>query len=719
MTMAGQGQNDPFVVALVELCRLNGIQVPPERLSDGLTGGDAAGADAAGGGEARLAPEHAAIALRRANMSCRISSPALADIPPASLPALLFLRDGQYAVLESVEDGRCILVHPETGGGREDCALSELTGRYAGRALFARPLDVLSDRLGETVAASRHWIIGPVLDNLRIYRDVVLAAMMANLLAVGASLFSMQVYDRVVPSGAFDTLWILASGVGLAICLEFVLRIMRARLVDVTGRDLDLRLSSQLFEHVTNLHLSQQPRSTGVFANQVRDFAVVREFFTSSTVAALSDLPFTLIFIAIIAFIGGPVALVTLVASVAIVLPGIVLQKHLAQVSREHNKESAALNGILLEAVSNLETVKAARAEARLQRAYAQLSATIAGSSIRSRELTTLISQFVASTQQIAYGGVVIVGVYRISEGHMTVGALIACTLLSGRALSPMSRVAGLLARWQGVRAAMEGLDRIMAMPVERPADRQYLRAPHFAGAYQLRDVTFSHEKDSPPELSIAGLEIAAGEHAALIGANGAGKSTLLRLLAGFTAPTAGSLLVDNLSLSQIDPIDRRRQIGYLPQSVALFQGTLRDNLLLDRGIHSDDELMAALDAVGLGAYVRRHVRGLDLRIHSNANVSGGQRQAIGLARVLLQDPRIVLLDEPTAAFDQITEKHVIAYLRDWLGSRTAIIATHKREVLALTETALVLKDGGIAYHGALGQVIDLGNHANGIKTVK
>ncbi|MFC5737751.1 type I secretion system permease/ATPase [Sinirhodobacter huangdaonensis] len=706
--MTGQSTTDPFVVGLMELCRLNGIQVPPERLTDGLVNADG-----------RLPPDHAAIALRRANMSCRIGARALDDISAASLPALLFLHDGQYAVLEWVGDGRCTLVHPETGGGREECALADLGARYAGRALFARPIDVLSDRLGETVGERRHWIIGPVLDNLGIYRDVVLAAFMANLLAIGSSLFSMQVYDRVVPSGAFDTLWILASGVAIAICLEFVLRIMRARLVDVTGRDLDLRLSSQLFEQVTNLHLSQQPKSTGVFANQVRDFAVVREFFTSSTVAALSDLPFTLIFISIIAFIGGPVALVTLCGSIAIVLPGIVMQKHLAKVSREHNQESAALNGILLEAVSNLETVKAARAENRLQRAYAQLSATIAGSSIRSRELTTLISQFVASTQQICYGGVVIVGVYRISEGHMTVGALIACTLLSGRALSPMSRVAGLLARWQGVRAAMEGLDRIMAMPVERPTDRQYLRAPHFAGAYRMQDITFSHEKDSPPELTINGLEIAAGEHAALIGANGAGKSTLLRMLAGFTNPTSGSLLIDNLSLSQIDPIDRRRQIGYLPQSVALFQGTLRDNLLLDRGMHSDDELMAALDAVGLGAYVRRHVRGLDLRIHSNANVSGGQRQAIGLARVLLQDPRIVLLDEPTAAFDQITEKHVIGYLREWLGSRTAIIATHKREVLALAETALVLKDGGVAYHGPLGQVIDLGAHANGIKTVK
>ena len=418
------------------------------------------------------------------------------------------------------------------------------------------------------------------------------------LLAIATALFSMQVYDRVVPSEAFDTLWILASGVALAVCLEWALRVMRAKLIDVSGRDLDLSLSSELFEHVTNLRLSHQPRSTGVFANQVREFATVREFFTSGTVAAVSDLPFTLIFIGLIAFIGGPVAYVPLAGAVLIVLPGIVLQKRLAKTSRENAKEASALNGLLLEAVSHLETVKAARAEVRLQRSHAHLSETIAASAIRNREMTTLITQLSSSIQQFCYAGVVIVGVYQISSGAMTVGALIACTLLSGRTLRPMGQVAGLLARWQNVRAALEGLDGIMSMPTERPNSRSFVRAQEIKGTYQLREMNFAHDRESPPVVKIEQLDITAGERIALLGGNGAGKTTFLRLMAGYLDPTAGGILLDDLSLSQIDPIDRRRQIGYLPQSPVLF-----DTLSLWENLH----FHAALNGVRFRRRNRLH----------------------------------------------------------------------------------------------------------------
>ena len=326
---------------------------------------------------------------------------------------------------------------------------------------------------------------------------------------------------------------------------------------------------------------------------------------------------------------------------------------------------------------------------------------------VRTRSLTTVMNQLVSTVQKLAYAGVIIAGVYMISAGELTVGSLIACTLLSSRTMSPMGQVAGLLARWQHVKAAMEGLDKIMELPVERPSDRHFVRAGSMRGEYKIEDVVYRHDPQAPPVLSIDALKITQGEHIALLGGNGAGKSTLLRLLAGLTDPQSGTVLVDDLSLSQIDPIDRRRQIGYLPQSVALFQGTLRDNLLLDHGLHSDDELLEALDAVGLGTFVRRHVRGLDLQIHGNSNVSGGQRQSIGLARVILQDPRIVLLDEPTSAFDHVTEAKVIAHMKTWLQGRTTIISTHKRELLALTERAVVLKDGKVARDGDLMKILN------------
>ncbi|MBE3637554.1 type I secretion system permease/ATPase [Mangrovicoccus algicola] len=689
-------ESDPLVLGLIELCRAHGVPASASRLTDGLP--REAGAP--------LPAEMASPALRRVNMSCRITRAPLADLPRESLPVLLFLRDGRTAILEELSGTQARLILPEAAGGRIRRPLAELAEDHDGRVLVSKPVDIVSDRLDGPAPARRHWILGPVLANWPIYRDVVAASFMANLLAVATALFSMQVYDRVVPNKAYDTLWILASGVGIAIVLELALRIMRASLVDVSGRDLDLRLSAQLFERVANMRLAHQPGSTGAFASQVRDFGTVREFFTSGTVTAICDLPFVLIFVGVIWFIGGPIALVVLAGVVLTLLPGVVMQARLARASRENTREAAALNGLLLETISNLETVKAARAEGRLQRAHAQLSAAMATTAVRTRNITTLMTQSVASVQKFAYAGVVVTGVYLIGAGELTVGSLIACTLLSSRTMSPMGQVAGLLARWQHVRAAMEGLDGIMALPVERPQDRQYVRAAEMRGGYRLEHVTYRHDPQAPPVLSVTALSIAPAERVALLGGNGAGKSTLLRLLAGLTDPGSGSLLVDDLALGQIDPIDRRRQIGYLPQSVALFQGTLRDNLLLDHGLHDDAEILAALDAVGLGRYVRRHVRGLDLAIHGNGNVSGGQRQAIGLARLLLQDPRIVLLDEPTAAFDHITEAQVIAHLKTWLEGRTAVISTHKRELLALTGRAVVLKDGQVVRDGDLARIL-------------
>lgn len=686
-----------LIEGLVELCRVQGVATSGEQLTDGLPRTDSSEMDV------DLAP----LALRRVNMSCRISREPLASFPAHSFPVLLFLKGGRTIVLEGLTGTQAKVILPEAGGGRAIWSRAELDRLHDGRILVSKPIDIVTDRLDVPNKDRRHWILGPVLGNLKVYRDVVLASFAANVLAIATALFSMQVYDRVVPSNAFDTLWILASGVGIAILLELALRLMRATLVDVSGRDLDLRLSAQLFDKVANMRLKNQPASTGVFANQVRDFATVREFFTSSTVTAICDLPFVLIFLGVIWYIGGSLAMVVLAGVVLTILPGLLMQKKLASASRESTREAAALNGLLLETISNLETVKAARAEGRLQRAHAQLTATMATTAVKTRSITNVMTQLVSTVQKLAYAGVIIAGVYLISAGQLTVGSLIACTLLSSRTMSPMAQVAGLLARWQQVRAAMEGLDNIMELPVERPNDRHFVRAPALSGNYALEDVVFRHDPQAPPVISIPDLKIAPGERIALLGGNGAGKSTLLRLMAGLTDPDAGSVLIDSLSLSQIDPIDRRRQVGYLPQSVALFQGTLRDNLLLDHGLHSDDELLNALDAVGLGTFVRRHVRGLDLQIQGNANVSGGQRQSIGLARVLLQDPKIILLDEPTAAFDHITESKVIAHMKTWLEGRTTVISTHKRELLALTERAIVLKEGRVARDGDLMKILN------------
>ncbi len=515
----------------------------------------------------------------------------------------------------------------------------------------------------------------------------------------------MQVYDRVVPNAAFDTLWILASGVALAIVLDGVLRIMRGHLLNVLGKRLDLQLSTLLFSRVLSTRVAAKPASMGAFSTQVREFESVREFFTSSSAALISDLPFVAIFLLIIAVIGGHVVWVPLVACVLMILPGLLTQRLLGHLSRQNLREGAMKNGVLLEAFEHLETVKATRAEGRCLHQWETLTGELAGTAMKTHTLASTLSYSASIVQQLCYVGVVVFGVYRISEGAMTVGGLVACSILASRAIAPLSQAAGILGRWQHTKVAMEGLDQLMSAEQERPQGKRFVHKERLQGHYRLEGVRLAHG-DSPPVVDVQALNIRAGERVALLGGNGAGKSTLLRLLSGLLDAQAGRLLLDDVSLTQIDPADRQRGIGYLPQDVALFHGSLRDNLNLENAALGDEELLETLDGVGLGAFVRGHPLGLDMPIQGNASLSGGQRQAVGLARVLLQDPPILLLDEPTAAFDQGSEKQVIDYLQQWLGKRTLVITTHKKSMLALVERAVVLRQGRVIMDGPLEQVV-------------
>lgn len=645
-------------------------------------------------------------ALRRIDVSARAIPYALEDIEAYLLPALLILNGGDCVVLSAIDGDMADLLLPDTGGGHLRLSLDELAQRYQGTAVFAKPRHRPDGRAGKFAESSgEHWFFGMLKRHRRDYLEVALAAMVANLLAIGSSLFAMQVYDRVVPNAAFDTLWILASGVGLALLLEATLRIMRAHLLDTMGKRLDLKLSSQLFERVLNTRLSAKPPSLGAFSTQIREFESVREFFTSSSAAAMSDLPFVLIFLLIIMLLGGVIVFVPIVTIILIVLPGLLSQRRLGALSRRNLREGAVKNAILLESIENMETLKAGRGEGRALHLWENLTAELAGTASRTTALTATLTYAAGMVQQLGYIGVVVFGVYRISTGEMTMGALIACSMLSSRGIAPMSQAAGILGRWQHTKVAMEGLDQLMSSPTERPAGMRFVRKERIAGAYRLEDVRVQYG-DGAPVVNVAALTINAGERVALLGGNGAGKSTLLRLFSGLGDVTAGRILLDDLNIGAIDPADRRQAIGYLPQDVALLHGTLRDNLNLSGAALTDAELFEALDAVGLGAFARAHPHGLDMQIQSSSSFSGGQRQAVGLARVLLQDPQIVLLDEPTAFFDQAAEKHVIDYLDKWLGGRTLIATTHKRSLLALVRRAVVLRNGRVIMDGPLDGIV-------------
>lgn len=702
-TAAGQGSGkrfqfhrsrpDPLREGLVLLCRQFGRRVTLANLGDGFP--------LAGG---LLPLSHVSRALRRAGLRARLLEIDLERLGDRLLPALLLLKDGSTLLLMGRDEaGQARVLVPEAAGGEQRMPLAELAVLYTGTAVLARPRYQADGRAGAFAREQdEHWLLGPLKGSWPAFAEVSLASLIANILAVSTALFALQVYDRVVPNDAFETLFVLASGVIIAVLLEFAIKTLRTGLLDVAGKKLDLQLSSRLFDRIMQMRLDARPRSTGAFSSQIREFENIREFFTASTAATISDLPFILLFLALIAYIGGPVVWVPVVAILFMLIPGWLMQRKLARLARANLREGAVKHGLLLETIDNLETVKATRMEGRNLGIWEQLTAQLSEEGIRLRRLTALLQHGAGMAQQLCYICVVILGVFRISEGALTVGGLIACTMLASRAIAPVNQVAGLLARWQHVRVAMEGLDNLMEAPVERPAGRQFARKPVLRGHYCLNRLQYRYGADDAPVLDIESLEIRPGSRIMLLGANGAGKSSLLRLLAGLSDVTEGSLRLDDVNLSQIDPVDRRQAIGYLPQDTALFHGTLRDNLLLDGEFHSDDLLLEVLDASGLGEAVRGHPLGLDLPISGNGSVSGGQRQAIGLARLLLQDPPIVLMDEPTAAFDQTSEARVIRYLKTWLEGRTVVISTHKRSMLVLGERGVVLKAGRISMDGPL-----------------
>ncbi|WP_232493694.1 type I secretion system permease/ATPase [Novosphingobium kaempferiae] len=691
---------DPLREGLVLLAGMLGRHTSAGELADGLPLDNG-----------RLHLSMVPQAMRRLDITARVRDSSL-PIPGYLLPSLLIFKDGESAVLSSIEADYAILRLPSADGGVQRMPVADLAGLHSGTTIFAKAQFRNDHSIHGPIARNgRHWFFGALRSYRRSYLEVALGAMMANLLAIATAIFAMQVYDRVVPNAAFDTLWILASGVVLAIVFEALLRHMRGHLLNTMGKSLDLTLSTQLFARLLQTRLSARPAALGSFTSQIREFEGVREFFTSSSAAIASDLPFTLIFLGIIALIGGWVVIVPVAAIVLMILPSLLMQRSLARLSRQSLREGAIKNSILIEAVENLEAIKSGRGEGRAMMIWRALTAQLAETARHSHSLSSALTYGAAMVQQLCYVGVVIFGVFLISNGDMTVGALVACSLLAARAIAPMAQAAAILTRWQHTRIALEGLDQLMAAPVERPEARIFARVEKLRGNFTISGLTARYD-DGPPVVDVRKLTIDAGEKLAILGGNGAGKSTLLRILSGFGDASSGTIMLDGINLSQIDPADRRAAIGFLPQDVALMHGSLRENLNLEGQAISDADMYAVLDDVGLGRFVRANPLGLDMQLSGSRSLSGGQRQAVGLARVVLQDPQIVLLDEPTAFFDQAAEEQFIARMKSWLGNRTLILITHKRSMLALVQRIVVMRDGTVAMDGPSDGILSNTQHS-------
>jgi ATP-binding cassette subfamily C protein LapB len=657
----------------------------------------------------KLTPELFVRAAARANLSAKIVRRPLAKIKTITLPAVLLLKDQQACVLlNHTEDGQAEIMQPEAGTSTVKVPLTELETQYVGYAIFVKDQYQFTDRSGELVEThEKHWFWGVLSKTWPAYIEVLLASLLINCFGIALPLFTMNIYDRVVPNHAIETLWVLVLGVGLVFLFEFLLRTLRGYLIDVAGKKIDLQLSARIFEQVLGLKMAVRPNSVGAFANTVQGFEFFREFITSSTVTVLVDIPFILLYMVIIYAVGGSLAIVPMIMVPLVFGIGYLLQLPIQSISEESQRHATEKHATLIETLGGVEAIKSEGAESVLQRKWEQVVALAARASVKLHLVANSSINFSIFAQELASVLVVILGVYKIVDGDLTMGALIACTILVGRALAPMPQVAGLLSRYHQALHALDSLNKVMDLPVERPEGKAALHRPQLAGSIQFKNVSFNYPNQKVNALHDISFNIRAGEHVGILGRIGSGKTTISKLILGLYHPASGSALMDGTELHQIDPADLRHQIGYVPQDIILFYGSIKNNITLGAPYADDDAILRAGKVSGVERFASQHPEGYDWQVgERGALLSGGQRQSIAIARAILLDPPILLMDEPTNHMDEMTETQFKNALAPYIKNKTVILTTHKPSLLTLVDRLIILENGHLLADGPKDQVL-------------
>lgn len=553
------------------------------------------------------------------------------------------------------------------------------------------------------------WFVFSLKRYRRAFSDAIVATLVVSIIGLVSAMYTMQVYDRVVPSKGYDTLIVLTVGVAIAIILELVLKQVRAVIVERACKVIDQELSSVFFSKALDIRMDVRPRTVGTFASQIRHFESVRNFMTSSTLFVLADAPFALLFVGVIALISPTVASIPILIVPLSILLGLSFRRPIEKFTEMHMLESNRKNGVLIEAIDGIESIKATNGEWKLLHRWRQLVATIAESEIKMRMISTLSSNTTQTMQQISYVGMVVMGVYSITQGNLTMGGLIACTIISGRALNPLAQIPGLIVQWKHAQLALKGLDQIMAMPSDRPQGQRLTVPEGCAGSIELEKAIFTYGSGSAA-LEVPSLKILPGERIAVLGSVGSGKSTLIKVLSGLFKPNQGTVYLDRIDVQQLAAEFVREHVGYLPQDVRLFQGSLRENLTIGLASPSDSQILRVAALTGLDKVIQQHPKGMELEIaEGGRGLSGGQRQLVGLTRLLLAQPRVMLLDEPTASMDAQLEARVMQHLFNEISDQSVLVlVTHKPHVLPLVNRIIVMDRSRIVIDGPRDEVLKI-----------
>ncbi|KON82335.2 type I secretion system permease/ATPase [Azoarcus sp. PA01] len=660
---------------------------------------------------ARLPPSLFARAAKRAGLNSSIVRRPLDGLNDALFPVVLLLHGRSACMLLGRDAQRNVarVVFPELGDSEVALPMADLEARYAGDAIYVRPAHRFDARVPQVRAARRqHWFWGVIAENRALYRDVLLAALMINLFAVAMPLFVMNVYDRVVPNEAVETLWVLGAGMLIVLVGDVVLRTMRGYFVDLAGSRADVKLSAAIMERVLGLRMEQRPESAGSFAANLRAFESVRDFISSATVVAFIDVPFALLFLLVIGWIAWPLVLPFLFGVALLLVYAMTVQGRMHELAETTYRAGAQRNATLVEALVGMETVKALGAEAPIQRKWEKSVALLARVGSQLRLLSATATNGAAWVQQSVSVVVIIVGVYLIGDGRLSVGGLVACFMLSSRAMAPIGQVAGLLVQYHAAATALESLDTLMKKEIERPETSSFISRRSFRGDIELRNVSFHYPGQETEALRNVSLQIGAGEHVAILGRIGSGKTTLEKLILGLFRPTAGAVLIDGIDQRQLDPAELRRHIGYVAQDVTLFYGSLRQNITIAAPFADDAAVVRAATTAGLTEFVNIHPQGFDMQVgERGALLSGGQRQGVAIARAVINDPPILLLDEPTASMDRSSEEELKGRLRAFACGKTMIVVTHRTSLLDLVTRIIVVDGGRIVADGPKEQVVE------------